>query len=269
MRSNPELTKSNSEDAQEASSIFDRFRESKITRGAAVALGAAVLAGGGALRVYHDQYQAPEKKADKVAAVEVAKRFDCELVSLEDTGKKPKEQIGESAQRTTVKVRVNLRETPEAKPYIEKYAHDSAVVWFPPVVEAAVNINKDELTLPALTDLRMRIAGDPYQGTRKEDQYPDSLDVEFYPKTDYPDGKQARIYVSTSVVTANPPKGTSYTQYDMYGSMDCGAMVFDGETKSWKMLPHSIKSESVVRTEPTVFEDKDGDNVWYPAQETK
>lgn len=270
MRRHPELNNADNEDHQEVSSILDKLRQSKAAKVAAVTLGAAALAGG-ILKINHDHQVAPRDKADQIAAVEIAKRFECTLESLEDTGQEPTaRQLGQNERasgRTTVRMQVSLNEISAATPYIQKYADSSAVLWSPPVVSGVVNPGADVLTLPELAERGQPLAGEQYQEAHKEGQYPASLDIELYPKTDYPDGKQARIYVSTSVTTADSPEGDVYTQYAMNGSIDCGAMIFDGATRTWKQLPHPVKSETIVQTDTTIFEDKDGDSVWHPVQE--
>lgn len=270
MRTNPEHMNVDNEDDQETFSIFNKLRQSRLTQGVAITLGGAALVGGILTMNHGDKNNVPKEKGDQIAAAEIAKRFDCELISLEDTGEVPmRDMISDSADRTTVRLKVNLSETSKAKPYMEKYADDGAVVWLSPVITGAVSVNEDDLSLPEFGEAMRPLLGDPSQESRKEGEYPASLDIDLYPKTDYPDGKQARIYATTSVWTDGSPVKGAFTRYDTYAAIDCGAMVFDGSAKKWKMLPHPVKSEAFLSTDTTVFDDKDNDNVWHPAQETK
>lgn len=233
--------------------------------GSAVALAAMGAAG----VAVHESNKEDMWKQDRAATIEIAKRFtDCRVESFTDTQTPPDEHADPHMQspkgRTTLKLRISLNEKESAQSDKAPYQDNDRVLWSNPMVYGAISPRPDDLRLPELGDIPLPEYNPPSflasnefaQRLRKEGTYPGTLNAEFYPKTTYPDGKQARIII-TEAVSATDDSGQRFA---VTGFTDCGVAVFDGSSRTWKLVKDSGTTETAVKQ----YEDTDRDGTWNP-----
>lgn len=213
----------------------------KITKSlAGVTLAAEVLFGLGASQGPIEQK--PEKQIELEAAGKVAERFICDLESVVDLDHAPGPGIAvhDRKSRTTLKLAVDLKDNSDAQSAIKKYQENDAVTWYPPVVTAAVG---DAHSVPGLGEEGPTMRTDDYvqQVAFSQQNEPHFLNVELYPRNDYQDGQQARVFMKQEVRTSDED-----SSYLTTGYIDCGRLLFNGHTHTWEMGVEVPRENPVV-----------------------
>ena len=216
-----------------------------------IAMGSIGLLTAG-MSILSPNYQYSEEdnwSKDQAVAVELAKRFtDCHITSLVDTHTPPKAspRMSHPEKRTTVKLQVSIDEAENIKSGEYPYSDKERFHRNSPIVAASISFEADDLAAPSLGEAGIPLENNEFgQMTEPEGTYPATLTVELHPKTNYPDGKQARIFIKTPVTASDKPE----RRFQVTGYSDCGIMVFDGETRSWQLKSDTPSEEPVVKTE--------------------
>jgi hypothetical protein len=165
-----------------------------------------------------------------VAAQNIAQRYVCKIVGVDDTGRQPNSsETRDSTSRTTVKVTTDIQDREGIKATLKKYPTPySAISWVVPIVfgemrgpyapETALS-NQNPLTEQGLTN----------NGTDSVGQ----MTVSLYPRRNaHPEGSIADIWIENGVDTDMPNgKGIMTT----YGNEWCGSLLF--KDNQWEILP--------------------------------
>lgn len=204
------------------------------------------------MSILSPNYQSSEEDnwgRDQGVAVELAKRFnDCHVISFADTHTPPQAspRISHPEKRTTLKLQVSIDEAENIKAGEYPYSDKDRFHRNSPIVAASISPEASGLTAPNLGEAGIPLENNEFeQMAEREGTYPATLNVELHPKTNYPDGKQARIFIKTLVTTSDKPERL----FQATGYRACGTMVFDGETRSWQLKSDSPSDEPVVKTE--------------------
>lgn len=170
--------------------------------------------------------------AVKIAAEQVAQRFECELDLVEnrESAEIPA-GMDDGQPRMEVRVGVNLTPDPIAAEALQEYATDATVQWYPPALRVLLKDSEGNVIVTAggnETDARFQT-----EETKPHlEENPDGsarLEQSVFPKKTYEPGTEMDLFVTQQVMTSD-----DLGVYDTYGIRPCTQKaVWNGKT--WEL----------------------------------
>lgn len=206
-------------------------KPSFVRKGLAIAaIPTAILAGIYGHNKSSDANMPQERPAAvKIAAEQVAQRFECELDLVEnrESAEIPAE-MDDGQPRMEVRVGVNLTPDPIAAEALQEYATDATVQWYPPALRVLLKDSKSDVMAT-----KLHLKENPDGSAR--------LEQSVFPKKTYKPGTEMDIFVTQQVMTSD-----DLGVYDTYGIRPCAQKaVWNGKTWELTSSDRSISDERV------------------------